>query len=102
MNDLDFILFCILPAFIAVCAFTAGWLVGRRSRKIDLSGLGAQEAFAFFLAREKSRHRADIAQINSDLKKLDRAGIMVPNIPLNLWIEVVPKWGTIVPGKGTK
>ena len=27
---IDLILFCIVPALIAVCAFAAGWIVGRR------------------------------------------------------------------------
>ena len=65
-----------------------GILIGKRSRKIDLKGLGAKEAFAYFLLREKHRHRADIAQINNDLRKLDRAGIRAPDIPVGVWIEV--------------
>jgi hypothetical protein len=88
MSDVDFILVCIVPAFIAVCAFTAGWMVGRRSRKIDLEGQGAREAFAFLLRHELHRHREDIAHIKRDMLTLERAGIKAPDIPLGLWIEV--------------
>jgi len=65
-----------------------GFDIGKRSRKIDLSGLGAQEAFAYFLTHEINRHRQDIAKAKEDLKKLDRAGIRAPDIPLGLWIDV--------------
>ena len=85
---IDLILFCIVPALIAVCAFTAGWMVGKRSRKINLSGLGAQEAFAYFLLHEIHRHREDIAGAKVDLLKLAKAGFKPPDIPTGLWIEV--------------
>ena len=75
-----------------VVGFMAGFIIGRdigkRSNKVDLVGLGAKEAFAYFLFRERHRHREDIAAINNDLKKLDKAGVKAPDIPLNLWIEV--------------
>jgi len=72
-------------------AFLIGVGVGKRNRKIDLTGLGAQEAFAFYLVREKARHREDIAKINQDLRMLDRAGIKAADIPLSIWIQVVTK-----------
>jgi len=77
-----------LGIIFAVGSFIIGIKIGKRSRKIDLKGLGAKEAFAYFLLREKHRHRADIAQINNDLRKLDRAGIRAPDIPVGLWIDV--------------
>jgi len=33
MQELDFYLFCCVPALIAACAFTLGYLVGKRSPK---------------------------------------------------------------------
>jgi hypothetical protein len=33
MQELDFYLFCCVPAMIAVCAFTLGYLTGKRSPK---------------------------------------------------------------------
>ena len=77
-----------LGIIFAVGSFIIGIKIGKRSRKIDLKGLGAKEAFAYFLLREKHRHRADIAQINNDLRKLDRAGIRAPDIPVGVWIDV--------------
>jgi len=71
-----------------MAGFIIGRDIGKRSCKVDLVGLGAKEAFAYFLCRERHRHREDIAAINNDLKKLDRAGVKAPDIPLNLWIEV--------------
>ena len=88
MNSFDLILFCIIPAFIAICAFTAGYLVGKRSRNINLEGQGAREAFAYLLRHELHRHREDIAHIKRDMATLERAGIRAPDIPLALWIEV--------------
>ena len=77
----------VLVIWPVVC-LAVGYRHGKEDRKIDLSGLGAQEAFAFFLTRERHRHREDIAKINGDLKNLNKAGIKAPDIPLGLWIEV--------------
>jgi hypothetical protein len=77
---------CFLVGIIA--AFWGGFYEGKKFRKIDLSGLGAQEAFAYFLTHEINRHRQDIAKAKEDLRKLDRAGFHAPDIPVGLWIEV--------------
>jgi hypothetical protein len=69
-------------------SFAYGYRLGKQSRKIDLAGLGSQEAFAYFLTHEINRHRQDIAKAKEDLKKLDRAGFHAPDIPVGLWIEV--------------
>lgn len=53
-----------------------------------MSGLGATEAFGYFLNHEIDRHRRDIAAAKMDLKKLTDKGILVPDIPVGLWIEV--------------
>lgn len=82
-----YILFCLFLA-VGCLSFAYGYRRGKRSRKIDLAGLGAQEAFAYFAKKEMHRHREDIAQIKRDLKLLDKAGIHAPDIPLNVWIEV--------------
>lgn len=84
-------IFAVLVLFVVLISYHLGFLDGKKDRKIDLQGLGAKEAFAYFLLREKHRHRSDIAQINMDLKKLDRQGIKAPDIPLNMWIEVRDK-----------
>ena len=81
---------CLIIGVIAVAVifYIRGYQDGKSSRKIDLSGLGAQEAFAYFLLHEIHRHREDIARAKADLKLLDKHGFKPPDIPTGLWIEV--------------
>jgi hypothetical protein len=73
---------------VASASFIMGWKLGKASRNIKLEGLGAQEAFAYFLLHEIHRHRQDIAAAKQDLSKLAKAGFKPPDIPIGLWIEV--------------
>ena len=72
---------------VALIAYAHGYLDGKASRKIDLSGIGSQEAFAYFLLHEIHRHREDIAKAKADLKLLDKHGFKPPDIPVGLWIK---------------
>ena len=88
MTLLDLALIILYGCVAFLGGIIIGIKIGKRSRKIKLVGLGAKEAFAYFLLHEIHRHRKDIAQAKNDLKKLDRAGVMAPDIPVGLWIEV--------------
>jgi hypothetical protein len=89
MNMTMFQYILVLLFIAAIClSFAIGYRRGKKSRKIDLAGLGAKEAFAYFLTHEISRHRSDISKAKIDLKKLTDKGINAPDIPVGLWIEV--------------
>jgi hypothetical protein len=79
--------FYLVIAVGCIC-YAVGYRMGKRSRKITLEGMGAKEAFAYFLNHEIVRHEGDIAMAAADLKKLKRDGVKIPNLPPDLWIEV--------------
>lgn len=82
------IIYCLILLIIAVAllSYAFGYRAGKKI--ISLSGLGASEAFAYFISHEILRHEKDIARSKRDLAELRRRGIVPPKIPLGLWIEV--------------
>jgi len=66
----------------------AAYMIGKKSRKVTLEGLGAKEAFAYFARHEIHRHLSDIARISKDLENLRLQGVDPPDIPVGFWWEV--------------
>lgn len=67
-----------------------GYVTGfkRGQKKIDLNALPATEAFAFYQARERFRHLQDIHGIDKDLRRMKALGVVPPDIPVDVWVNV--------------
>ena len=82
-------IFVAVASIIAVIsAYLAGYCRGKANRKFDLAGVPAEVAFAFYQKKERERHLEDIRHIDRDLRRLKSRGIVPPDLPLDVWINV--------------
>ena len=73
-----------------LCGLRIGYVHGHRKgqRKVDLNSVPTLQAFAYYQARERYRHLCDIKGIDKDLRRMKELGIVPPDVPLNVWVNI--------------